>query len=79
MINRCQSGHGHRAGRHVSDVGKLLFYALARCGRASATADRLRAAPRHLRGPGLGERVAFHHVGASAHLLSPASRAESIA
>ena len=35
--------------------------------------------PRHLRGPGLGERDAFHHVGDSAHLLSPASRAEPIA
>jgi len=38
--------------------GKLLF-CIGPLRRASATADRLRAAPRHLRGPGLGERVAF--------------------
>ena len=44
---------------HISDVGQAAFFALARCGRASATADRLRAAPRHLREPGLCERVAF--------------------
>jgi uncharacterized repeat protein (TIGR03833 family) len=64
---------------HVSDMGQAAFFALALCGRASATADPFQAAPRYLRGPGLGERGAFHHVGDSAHFLSPASRAESIA
>ena len=62
-----------RLADHVSAVGQAALSALARCGRASASAARPRAAPRHLRGSGLGERDALHHVGDAAPLLSPAS------